>query len=595
MGTLPRKILRKPSILCGWLFYFFGIAFGQGKISSMEISGNSFFSQRELLERIPSAIGAPIGTLERTRQILTELYHQEGFYSFSIDSISTVSADDSLTVAVEIFLTEHDRTLVSELGLTGNKEFTSVELLRSFETAVGTPLNSSVLESDIRMILERYSENGFPFVSVRSDSIRTDPRDGTKLAVQLIISEGPRVFVDEIRVEGNTVTSSSVIAREVGLQNGMQYDDRSLTLIRRKLERTQLFSTVDEPQLYVISEAAHDTVRAGLLISVKEGNANTFDGILGYVPSSIPGADGYFTGNVFVAFRNLFGTGRKALVRWQRETESTQELELQYREPWLFGIPLNAAGTFFQRKQDSSYIKTRFELRLDLMISEGFSIAGNAVSETVTPSADLQQFTVFESNSFFLGAEILYDTRDNILNTTSGVRYSTSAQQGMKKITGPALYLSLASKKDVSIQRFTIDAESFIPTFSRQVLLIGVHGKHIASSLLELSDLYQFGGSTSLRGYRENQFFASQIAYITFEYRFLTGRSSSFFGFLDAGYFSRPSDAVKGIQHQEMNLYGFGLGARIETGLGQMIISYALGKGDSFSNGKIHVGIINEF
>ncbi|HAP37068.1 MAG TPA: hypothetical protein DCQ28_14500, partial [Bacteroidetes bacterium] len=65
--------------------------------------------------------------------------------------------------------------------------------------------------------------------------------------------------------------------------------------------------------------------------------------------------------------------------------------------------------------------------------------------------------------------------------------------------------------------------------------------------------------------------------------------------FADGGYFSRPSDVIKGIVRQEKSLYGFGIGARIETGLGIMNISYALGQGDSFSNGKIHVGIINEF
>ncbi|MBP6673449.1 MAG: BamA/TamA family outer membrane protein, partial [Bacteroidetes bacterium] len=481
------------------------------------------------------------------------------------------------------------------IGLSGNTEFASEELLRSFETTVGEPLNSAVLESDIRTILDRYSEHGFPFASVSSDSIRTDPDDMTKLSVQLIITEGARVFLDEIRVEGNSVTDPAVIAREVDLRNGEQYDERILTKVRQRLERTQLFSSVNEPQLYVISDGTNDTLRAGLLISVKEGNSNTFDGILGYVPSAVPGGDGYFTGNVFVAFRNLFGTGRKALMRWQRETQSTQELELQYREPWLFGIPLNAGGTFFQRKQDSSYVKTRFELRLDLALAEGLSIAASTMSESVYPSADIPQFTVFESNSFFLGAEILYDTRDNIRNTTSGVRYATSAQQGAKKITGPQLYLSLAPNKDLTIQKFSVDAESFIPTFSRQVIMVGIHGKFVSSTQLELSDLFQFGGSMSLRGYRENQFFASQIAYINLEYRFLTGRASSFFGFIDAGYFSRPADAVKGIFRQEMNLYGFGLGARIETGLGIMNISYALGKGDSFSNGKIHVGIINEF
>ena len=36
-------------------------------------------------------------------------------------------------------------------------------------------------------------------------------------------------------------------------------------------------------------------------------------------------------------------------------------------------------------------------------------------------------------------------------------------------------------------------------------------------------------------------------------------------------------------------------GINLETGLGILGVSYALGKGNSLSEGKIHFGIINEF
>jgi len=49
------------------------------------------------------------------------------------------------------------------------------------------------------------------------------------------------------------------------------------------------------------------------------------------------------------------------------------------------------------------------------------------------------------------------------------------------------------------------------------------------------------------------------------------------------------------ILKSEEFLYGFGLGLNLETGLGVLRVSYALGKGDTFSDGKIHFGILNEF
>jgi len=586
---------RKPIILSVWLFLFAVVGHAQPKIASLEFFGNTFFSQRELQEKIPIKVGSPFSRFEESNNAIAEIYRSEGFYYFTIDSSKNIYNDDSSSVQLQFFLNEKIRTTISELDVIGNKVIPTPELLSLFETKIGTPLNSQVLESDIQSVLHLYSHRGFPFTKIVSDSIYVDSIDSSKLIVKLIIDEGAAVYLDEILTEGNSTTSAQVIVREARVNKGELFDQEKILRIQRRLERMQLFASVAEPQLYIVSQTTGDSLHGGLQISVHEGNTNTFDGILGYVPSTIPNINGYFTGNVFVAMRNLFGTGRKALIRWQRETETTQEIELQYREPWLFGIPLNLGGTFYQRKQDSSYVKTKLELRGDFIVTEEFSVAGNITSETVYPSADLQQFSVFESNTLFFGAEILYDTRDNLRNPTSGVRYSTIVQQGRKSITGPVKDLDSITERNFSIQRYSVDAEAFVTTFARQVIMIGLHGKQISTSRLELSDLFQFGGTTTLRGYRENQFFASQIAYINFEYRFLTGRASSLFGFVDGGYFSRPTDALKGIVRQEKSLYGFGIGARIETGLGIMNISYALGQGDSFSNGKIHVGIINEF
>jgi hypothetical protein len=42
-------------------------------------------------------------------------------------------------------------------------------------------------------------------------------------------------------------------------------------------------------------------------------------------------------------------------------------------------------------------------------------------------------------------------------------------------------------------------------------------------------------------------------------------------------------------------LPGYGVGIRFETPLGIMGVDYGFGRGDSFSTGKIHFGIINSF
>jgi len=79
------------------------------------------------------------------------------------------------------------------------------------------------------------------------------------------------------------------------------------------------------------------------------------------------------------------------------------------------------------------------------------------------------------------------------------------------------------------------------------------------------------------------------------EYRFLLTNRTYFFVFMDNGYFLRKEDVDRNIPIIEEYKIGYGLGINLETGLGILGISFALGQGDSFSDGKIHFGIINNF
>jgi outer membrane protein insertion porin family len=72
-------------------------------------------------------------------------------------------------------------------------------------------------------------------------------------------------------------------------------------------------------------------------------------------------------------------------------------------------------------------------------------------------------------------------------------------------------------------------------------------------------------------------------------------RRSYTFVFFDTGYYLRNADPLKNIQEVSSFKTGYGFGLNIETGLGVLSVSFALGQGDSFSQGKIHFGIVNEF
>ena len=98
----------------------------------------------------------------------------------------------------------------------------------------------------------------------------------------LEIEEGPRVVIDEVRVEGNKETRTGVILRETRIGAGEVYHPERIAAIRSRLNRLSIFSRVDEPELYMAG------TRGGLLLRVEEGKTTPSTGSRGMRPGSIP-------------------------------------------------------------------------------------------------------------------------------------------------------------------------------------------------------------------------------------------------------------------------------------------------------------------
>lgn len=525
-------------------------------------------------------------------------YVADCYYFAEVNVDSLFYFDDSSFVNIFIRIEPNQKSLVRKIIISGNTVFTTDNILKNFSTTSGSCLQTKLLETDINNLVAKYEEIGYPLVSIVVADISIADEENF-IEVNLEIEEGLKIRLDKIQIEGNTETASEVIIRETRIQQGEIYSQSKIQKIPQRLNRMQLFSSIAEPQLFLVQDsnsvadtlmssikkASHKTtqpVSAGLLIKVTEANTNSFDGVVGYLPGSVS-EKGYFTGLVDVSMRNLFGTARKLNVKWLKDERHSQEIGIRYTEPWFLEYPVNLAGTFYQRQQDTVYVRRFIELKSELMISDLFSVGVLFNQENIIPSSATRFVNSSGTTSF--GFDVHYDSRDNIYNPTSGINYKSDYRYGRKKL------YTLNSVQN--IERIGIDVEWFQETFKQQVVVVGLHGKELRAGTIEVSDLFRFGGANTLRGYRENQFLGSRIVWSNLEYRFLAGKKSFFSVFFDAGYYSRKDRDLNIIT--ENVKYGYGVGMRVETALGIIGVSLALGKGDTFNQAKIHFGLINEF
>ncbi|MGB9697159.1 MAG: BamA/OMP85 family outer membrane protein [Ignavibacteria bacterium] len=578
------------------LLLFCGTLHPQIYVNDITFIGNSYFSTFELQTSMVTQKGQPFNNkqFELDLKNIRSKYKDFGFYNIRITNYQIIPNEDTSTVNLRIFLVEGVRSSIGKINLIGNKILKTNEILSLMTTRVGDYLNGSILLSDVNAILDHYEKQNMPFTKVSIDDISLYEQEGIpKVNLSIKIQEEATVKVEQITIKGNEVTNEKVILRELKLGRDKLVSREILDAWQKRLERLNIFETVEKPRIYLNKT----TGKAGLLIEVKEGNLNTFDGILGYSPPLNNEEKGYFTGIVNVMFKNVFGTGRNVELKWQKPDRSSQELEFKYFEPYLLGLPINLAGAFLQRIQDSTYTRRKVDTKFDFPFSDKITLGVSFGYDRVLPSDDTtSQFSVSDSRIISSGIELRYDSRNSVYYPTGGILYKLYYSYGDKKILSLRnQLLSSDVNQSFSIQRYSMELESYFSFFRKQSLLLRFVVQEVKSDKLENADYFRIGGNKNIRGYREEQFLASRLAYGNTEFRYSISRRGFLFALFDYGYYYRQSDEVLNIPKQEGFLYGYGVGLRVETAIGLVGVSYSLGKGDGPIEGKINFGLINEF
>ena len=585
--------LIKNILLC---FVFFSIGIFAQRVEKIDVNSSKVFSENDYKKWAGLNEGQNYyaGILDTSLSRISVNLISNGYFNFSFNGSKAEFSSDSQKVIVTININEGQPTYVNEIIISNSDSIDIESFSTSLNFLKGEIFNRFEIETSISSLLTDFENKGFPFAAVKIQSVHFfDDSVSNEHYADLYITfeEGRKSSIDKIEITGNSSTKDYVITRELRIDEGEEYSQEKIENLPRRLNKLRYFDPVQVPQFYIDSQN-----NGVLLVNVKERNTNNFDGIIGYVPPATENESGYVTGLVNVTLRNIFGTGRAAAIRWQKLTRSNQELELKYLEPWLFGYPFNLNADLFQRIQDTTYVQRRLGGALEFLATEDISASAFVSTEEIIPTERIiPVFTVYNSSSLTTGLALRIDFRNDPIASTSGFLFETSYSFTNKKINGPAEYITPETETNINLQRVTIGFGAFYEIFVRNVIAVSVNGKELTGPFFEQSDLWRFGGTRTVRGYREEQFLASRIAWSNLEYRLmLTPRSYAFLLF-DAGYYFLEANPERGVAGQEDFIFGYGLGITIETAIGLLGVSFALAQGDSFSDGKIHFGIINEF
>ncbi len=574
--------MKKIILIITFLISFQTIT-AQKKIK-LNIKGNTEISTEEYRNWIkPETLNLnDSNKVQSLKKTILEHLKEQGFYNSVIGKVTIDTTKIKKTVKISFNISEGNKTTVQNIFILPKNKTDTLLYKQYFEQLKGKVFYQNSLQNQIEQSLQYLENKGFPFSSIKISSLNfgIDNDSNNVVDIYLNVKKNKLSKIDKVEIKGNTKTKSDVILNTIRLQKGELYSQKKLNEIPILLNKLRFFEPVDKPKYYFNSKDE------GILqITVKEKSTNNFDGILGYIPPTKNNEKGYFTGFVNISLRNILGTGRAAGIKWQKENNESQELQLKYLEPWLFNFPFNMNLYLYQRKQDSTFVLRRYGGSLEYLATENITASLIGESESVIPAIGIT--TVKSSTSLNTGFQLRLDYRDDILVPQSGIYFSSLYKLKSKK--------NNETPDKATFQQYELDFSIYYSLFRNQIAAFSIHAKEILGDSFEESDYFRLGGTNSLRGYREQQFLGNRILWSNLEYRFLLSQTSYLFILYDAGYFLRNENKELEIAKVSDYKSAYGVGLSIDTALGIMRISYALASGNSFSDGLIHFGLLNEF
>ncbi|HEX6160888.1 MAG TPA: BamA/TamA family outer membrane protein, partial [Thermoanaerobaculia bacterium] len=448
--------------------------------------------------------------LSDDRDAVESYYRLQGFSEATVATPDVVTNDAAGAMAVRFTIDEGVQTLVTDVTIEGNREVETDDL-PPLQLRAGEPLNPQMTREDVVALQTFYANRGNVEVQV-ADNVTVSP-DKTAATVRYVITEGPRVKVDEIVVRGNTYTDRDVVLRRSNIDPGDPFTYTGILEAQRELYRLGIFNRVE-----ITPEQAGTTVGdRDVVIQVEEGRNLTLTGSLGVRAQRVATTEGNTTQvsprlALAAAHRNLFGTGRYLGLEGVTSEEETEAF-LTYREPFIsrWDVPVQLQlfqtddatrpGTRIRQRGGSieasrvAFSRTRWSMRYEYKISECVDEplcdeinAGNPVADIDRSLLNIQ-ISSFQPTFF-------WDRRDDILDPHRGFFTSASVE-----------YASPVFSADAHFLKEYVQGAYYIPIGARQVIAISGRLGLIqpkggtAHSDVPLSERFTAGGETTHRAF----------------------------------------------------------------------------------------------
>ncbi|MEO0906501.1 MAG: outer membrane protein assembly factor BamA [Pseudomonadota bacterium] len=360
----------------------------KSKVRQINIIGNEVFSdgalrsemvtkQARLHRFFSSNTSYDPDRLQFDQQKLRQFYLTEGYADFRVVSAVAELTPDQRDFIITYVVEEGERYNFGEVTVDSQlRDFDSESLQAGLVMREGTPYNAQRVEDTVEQLSELAGRFGYAFADVQPRFDR-NPEDLT-MNITFILRQAPRVYVERVDVNGNTLTQDKVVRREFRLSEGDAFN--SLGIQRSTARINSLGYFQENFEVNEVPGSAPD--RIVLEANVEEQPTGELQFSAGF--SSLE----RFILAGSIRQRNFRGRGQTIGLSLNY-SQFSRSAQVSFTEPYLFDRNISAGVDIYRRdfrsfnrfasERENTYEQatTGGQIRLGVPLTEYMSFVGS--------------------------------------------------------------------------------------------------------------------------------------------------------------------------------------------------------------------------
>ena len=326
----------------------------KSKVRQINIIGNDAFSDGELrgemvtketgfFKFLSSNTSYDPDRLAFDQQKLRQFYLTEGYADFRVVSAVAELTPDKRDFIITYVVEEGERYKFGDVEVVSQlRDFDSDRLTASLGIESGDWYNAELVDDTIERLTATAGTFGYAFADVRPRFV--PDREARTMDVTFTIQDAPRVYVEAVEINGNTITLDKVVRREFRIAEGDAFN--SLAVKRSTARINSLGFFQENFEIDQVEGSTPD--RIILQANVQEEPTGELSLSAGY--SSLES----FIFSASIRQNNFRGRGQtaSASVNWSSYSRSGS---VGFTEPYLFDKNIAAGIDLYRQDYNNGY------------------------------------------------------------------------------------------------------------------------------------------------------------------------------------------------------------------------------------------------